>query len=146
MAAHRIGNYWPTCFGTTHLARNSMDGGTIIYLLDQKLLKDLKFATYSFENTSQGKFMLSIIFGYSKYYVDSLSENVKRGIRAKLDRGWKPNRPPTGYKNEPELRTIVSDPETFPNMKRLFEKAVTGFYTIAELERMLREQWGFRPP
>ena len=128
------------------LARNSMDGGTIIYLLDQKLLKDLKFATYSFENTSQGKFMLSIIFGYSKYYVDSLSENVKRGIRAKLDRGWKPNRPPTGYKNEPELRTIVSDPETFPIMKRLFEKAVTGFYTIAELERMLREQWGFRTP
>ena len=49
------------------LARNSMDGGKIIYLLDNKRLKDLKFATFTFENNPQGKFMLSIIFGYSKY-------------------------------------------------------------------------------
>ena len=128
------------------LARNAVDGGRIIHLLDCKRLLDLKFATSSFENNPQGKFMLSIIFGYSKYYVDSLSENVKRGLRAKLERGWKPNRPPTGYKNEPELRTIVSDAETFPIMKMLFENAVTGFYTVAELERMLREKWGFRTP
>jgi DNA invertase Pin-like site-specific DNA recombinase len=128
------------------LARNSVDGGQIIHLLDRNRLKDLKFATSSFENTPQGKFMLQIIFGYSKYYVDSLSENIKRGIRAKLERGWAPNKPPTGYKNEPELRTIIADPETFPIIKRLFEKAATGAYTVAELERMLREQWGFRTP
>lgn len=128
------------------LARNSVDGGRIIHLLDRKILLDLKFATSSFENNPQGKFMLQIIFGYSKYYVDSLSENVKRGIRAKLERGWQPNRPPTGYKNEPEFRTIVPNTETFPIMKKLFEKAVTGAYTITELERLLREQWGFRTP
>ncbi|OIQ90061.1 putative DNA-invertase from lambdoid prophage Rac [mine drainage metagenome] len=128
------------------LARNSVDGGRIIHLLDRNRLKDLKFATSSFENNPQGKFMLQIIFGYSKYYVDSLSENVKRGMRAKLERGWKPNKPPTGYKNEQELQTIVSDAETFPIMKKLFERAVTGSYTIAELERMLRMQWGFRTP
>ena len=73
------------------LARNSVDGGRIIYLLDKGQLKDLKFATFSFENNSQGKFMLSIIFGYSKYYVDSLSENVRRGMRAKVEKGWLPN-------------------------------------------------------
>jgi site-specific DNA recombinase len=50
------------------LARNSVDGGRIIYLLDNGKLKDLKFATLTFENNPQGKFMLSIIFGYSKYY------------------------------------------------------------------------------
>jgi hypothetical protein len=88
--------------------------------------------------------MLQIIFGYSKYYVDSLSENIRRGFRAKLERGWLPNKPPVGYKNEAEQRTIITDPETFPIMQRLFEKAVTGAYTVAELERMLREQWGFR--
>jgi site-specific DNA recombinase len=48
------------------LARNSVDGGRIIYLLDRQRLKDLRFATFSFENNPQGKFMLSIIFGYSK--------------------------------------------------------------------------------
>ena len=78
------------------LARNSIDGGRIIYLLDGSRLKDLRFATFSFENNSQGKFMLSIIFGYSKYYVDSLSENIRRGLRTKLQHGWLPGLAPAG--------------------------------------------------
>lgn len=45
------------------LARNSVDGGQLIYLLDQRKLADLKFQTFWFENTSQGKFMLNIAFG-----------------------------------------------------------------------------------
>ncbi|USN92714.1 MAG: recombinase family protein [Candidatus Nomurabacteria bacterium] len=60
------------------LARNSVDGGKIIYLLDVGKLKYLKFPTLWFENTPQGKFMLNIAFGQSKYYVDNLSENIRR--------------------------------------------------------------------
>src|ERR1017187_6740290 len=82
------------------LARNSIDGGRIIYLLDGSKLQDLRFATFSFENNSQGKFMLSIIFGYSKYYVDNLSENIRRGLRTKLQHGWLPGLAPAGYLNE----------------------------------------------
>jgi len=44
------------------LARNSIDGGKIIYLLDTGKLQDLKFPTFWFENTPQGKFMLNIPF------------------------------------------------------------------------------------
>ena len=128
------------------LARNSMDGGRIIYLLDRGRLKDLKFAQFTFESNSQGKFMLSIIFGYSKYYVDSLSENVKRGLRAKIERGWRPNKAPLGYKNEPELRTIVPDPDTYPALQALFHQATSGLYSMAALHRMLNLQWGFLTP
>lgn len=46
------------------LARNSVDGGQIIYLLDQTLLNYLRFPVFQFENTSQDKFMLSIMFGH----------------------------------------------------------------------------------
>ena len=63
------------------LARNSVDGGWIIHLLDRRVLKDLKFVSYSYEHSPQGMFMLQIMFGQSKYYVDNLSVNVKRGIR-----------------------------------------------------------------
>src|SRR3990167_3381533 len=66
------------------LARNSIDGGKIIYFLDTGQLQDLKFPTFWFQNTPQGKFMLNIAFGQSKYYVDNLSENVKRGLMQKL--------------------------------------------------------------
>ena len=62
------------------LARNSVDGGWIIHLLDRRVLKDLKFVSYSYEHSPQGMFMLQIMFGQSKYYVDNLSVNVKRGM------------------------------------------------------------------
>lgn len=115
------------------LARNSIDGGRIIYLLDQKRLKNLFFITYTFENNPQGKFMLSIIFGYSKYYVDSLSENVKRGNRTKVEKGWRPNRAPTGYLNDSASKTIVPDPDRFATVRRLFDLALTGIYSIKDL-------------
>ncbi len=82
------------------LARNSVDGGQIVYLLDQTHLQSLKFPTFWFENTSQGKFMLSIAFGQSKYYVDNLSENTKRGLRQKVRRGEFPGNAPVGYIND----------------------------------------------
>lgn len=115
------------------LARNSVDGGRLIYLLDQKVLKDLKFATFSFENSSQGKLMLSVLFGFSKYYVDSLSENVRRGNRAKLQRGWRPNHAPIGYRNDRETKTIIKDPERFSAVRKIFDLALTGEYSVRRL-------------
>jgi hypothetical protein len=50
------------------LARNSVDGGKIIYLLDTGKIKSLKFPRSWFENTPQGKLMLHNDFGFSKYY------------------------------------------------------------------------------
>lgn len=126
------------------LARNSVDGGRIIYLLDNGVLKDLRFATFSFENTSQGKFMLSIIFGYSKYYVDNLSENIRRGLRTKLEHGWLPGTPPAGYLNEPVLRTIVPDPERFPLLRRIWELMLTGTYSPRHILDLATNQWGLR--
>lgn len=124
------------------LARNSIDGGRVIYLLDRKQLKDLRFATFSFENNSQGKFMLSIIFGYSKYYVDSLSENVRRGNRAKYERGWLPNMPPVGYLNDREAKTIISDPERFPLVRRMWELMLTGAYSPRQIWEIAAFKWG----
>ena len=69
------------------LARNSVDGGKIIHFVDRGLIKALKFPTFWFEPTPQGLFMLQIAFGQSKYYVDSLRENVTRGMRQKVRNG-----------------------------------------------------------
>ncbi|MBU0676857.1 MAG: recombinase family protein [Verrucomicrobia bacterium] len=125
------------------LARNSVDGGRIIYLLDSGKLSALKFPTFWFDNTPQGKFMLNIAFGQSKYYIDNLSENVSRGIRQKLRRGEYPGQPPIGYLNEPRLRTIVVDEIKAPMIRRLFEVYATGDYTFSELHDEAK-QWGLR--
>jgi site-specific DNA recombinase len=125
------------------LARNSVDGGRIIFLVDTGILKDLRFSTYTFENTSQGKLMLSIVFGFSKYYVDSLSENVKRGNHTKVLLGWRPNMAPLGYLNDKETLTIVADPARFGLIRRLFELALTGLYSLRQL-RDETKRWDLR--
>lgn len=114
-----------------------MDGGRIIYLLDTGKLATLKFLTFWFESTPQGKFMLNIAFGQSKYYVDNLSENVRRGIRQKLRRGEFPGKPPIGYRNEPRLRPIVVDPDTAPLVRRMFETYATGRFTLKEVRQQV---------
>ena len=118
------------------LARNSIDGGRIIYLLDTEKLQDLKFPTFWFENTPQGKFMLSIAFGQSKYYIDNLSENIKRGVRQKLRRGEWPLKAPYGYLNEVKQRNIVIDPEKSKIVKKAFKLFLEG-KTFTEISKYM---------
>ncbi len=115
------------------LARNSLDGGKIIYFVDKGTIQDLKFPTYRFDNTAQGKFMLSIAFGQSKYYVDNLSENIKRGIRQKIRNGIFSGPAPVGYSNSPQYRTIIIDPIKAPLVRKMFELYATGEYSIDRL-------------
>ncbi len=121
------------------LARNSVDGGKIIHLLDTGTLHALKFPTFWFENTPQGKFMLSIAFGQSKYYVDNLSENVKRGIRQKLRRGEWPALAPVGYVNNLKSHTIDVDADKAPLVRKAFELYATGNYTLQNVSLAMKE-------
>ncbi|NCD26794.1 MAG: recombinase family protein, partial [Deltaproteobacteria bacterium] len=121
------------------LARNSIDGGQIIYLLDQTSLNFLRFPVFQFENTSQGKFMLSIMFGQSKYYVDNLSENTKRGLRARVRSGDFPSQAPFGYLNDTRTKTIVLDKRYSPLVKELFERYALGDQTMEKLAYFLQE-------
>src|SRR3989344_4199523 len=103
------------------LARNSVDGGKIIYLLDTGGLAGLKFPQFWYENTAQGKFMLNIAFGQSKYYVDNLSENTKRGLRQKVRRGEYPGLAPVGYLNDVRTKSIVVDKKKSVIIRKAFE-------------------------
>lgn len=78
------------------LARNSLDAGRIIWLIDTGKVLTLKFPNVPFENTASGKFMLGMMFSQSKHYVDNLSENIKRGQRQKLKNGIWPQMTPLG--------------------------------------------------
>ena len=115
------------------LARNSVDGGQIIYLLDNQKLGTLKFPSFWFENTSQGKFMLSIAFGQSKYYVDNLSENTKRGLRQKVRRGEYPSIAPFGYLNDIRNKTIIIDKRRAPIVIEAFELYARGDQTLESI-------------
>lgn len=130
------------------LARNSVDGGRIIFDLDQGKVMDLKFAGYTFENTPEGKWMLNIIFGQSKYFVDKLSKDVKRGLKEKVERGWRPGVAPIGYLNDRSdtkgNRTIIPDPERFPLVRKMWDLMLTGAYTPPQIVEIANNDWGLR--
>ena len=88
------------------LARNSIDGGRIIYAVDTTKIVSLRFPTFWFEPTPQGLFMLQVAFGQSKYYSDNLKQNVERGIRQKLRRGEWLALAPRGFLNNPKTKNI----------------------------------------
>jgi site-specific DNA recombinase len=119
------------------LARNSIDGGQVVYLLDQTHLRSLKFPTFWFENTSQGKFMLSIAFGQSKYYIDNLAENTKRGLRQKIRRGEFPGLAPIGYINDARVHIIVVDKRRAPIVRQAFELYALGDKRLVDIADFL---------
>ena len=84
----------------------------------------------------------TLAFGQSKYYVDSLSENVKRGIRQKLRRGVYPGLAPIGYLNDPKSRTVVPDPKRWKFIKRGLEEYSQGKHSMASLSKLMFS-WSF---
>ena len=127
------------------LARNSVDGGKIIYLLDTGKLSALKFNTFWFEPTPQGKFMLSISFSQSKYYVDSLSENTRRGLRQKARNGNFPCKAPLGYINDSRNKTIVVNKRIAPVITQAFEMYSMGDKSIKDITSFLQTQKVLNP-
>ena len=124
---------------TDRLSRNSIDGGRLIYLLDTGKLADLKFPTSVFDNSPSGKFFLSIALSNAKYYIDNLSENVRRGNRAKLRRGEWPGQKPFGYVYDHRLRNIVPEPKKAKIVKKTFETFATGRHTFKSISERLVE-------
>ena len=125
------------------LARNSIDGGKIIYLLDTGKLLDLKFPSFWFENSPQGKFVLNIAFGQSKYYVDNLSENVRRGLKQLLRNGVWPAKPPYGYIYNKPVKRQEMDPIKSKVIKEAFQKYASGEWTQTQISKSLFE-YGYK--
>ena len=119
------------------LARNSVDGGQIVYFLDIGNLASLKFPSHWFENTPQGKFSLSMAFVQSKYYVDSLSENTKRGLRQKVRMGIFPSQAPIGYINDSRTKTIVVEKKKSRVIRLAFERYTKGNQRLEDIANFL---------
>jgi hypothetical protein len=85
-------------------------------------------------------------FGMAKKYVDDLSDNVKRGFRAKLARGWMPGRPPLGYLNDKDTKTLVKDTKRFRLVRCMWDLLLSGNYTPNAIARIATTQWGLTTP
>jgi len=69
------------------LARNMKESGEIMDLVDNQIIVDLKFSSYTYNNDAGGKLTLSILFAMAKEFSDKLSEDTKRGNHKKISEG-----------------------------------------------------------
>lgn len=81
-------------------------------------------------------------FGQSKYYIDNLSENIKRGYREKLRKGLYPSFAPLGFLNNRQTRGIDPDPAK-AGFIRLAFKLYAGANHSLDLIASILEKQGF---
>jgi len=107
------------------LSRNAGDLGSLVDLMDQKLLVQIRTYGQAFTNTPSEKFLLMILCSQAKLENDNKSINVKRGLKTRVEMGLWPAPAPTGYFKEKRLdrkcETII-DPDRAPIIKQIFEK------------------------
>jgi DNA invertase Pin-like site-specific DNA recombinase len=125
------------------LARNPIDGAALIWAMELGQLREIVTPQRAFAGSSDDKFLMQLEFGIAKKYVDDLSENVKRGNRAKLRLGWLPGPAPLGYLNDRVNRTIVPDPERFELVRQLWQLVLAG-RPIPEILETAHKEWGLR--
>jgi site-specific DNA recombinase len=132
------------------LSRNSMDTGRLIYLFDLGKLREIVTPGQIFRNTPNDKFLLNLLCSQAKLENDNKSINIKRGLKAKADRGIYPAPAPVGYLNdratERGSRIIRKDPERFDLVRRIFDTMLEGIYAPLQIMRIANEQWGFTMP
>ena len=125
------------------LARNPVDGSALVWALDRGKIQEIVTPSSTYKNDSNAKFWMQLEFGMAKKYVDDLSDNVKRGNRTKLEKGWLPGLPPSGYINENKERIIVKDRERFPLVRKMWDLLLQG-HSVSKILDIANDEWGFR--
>ena len=135
------------CWKLDRLARNPVDGGSIIWAIKQHGIKVMTPAQ-SYAREDDNVILMYIEFGMAQKYVDDLSKNVKRGLKTKIENGWYPGIAPAGYLNHTNKltgeNTLIKDPERFPLIRRMWDLMLTGLYTPPKILEMANTEWGFR--
>lgn len=129
------------------LSRNAGDLGSLVDLMDQKKLVHIQTYGQTFSNSPNEKFLLMILCSQAKLENDNKSQNVKRGLRARVEMGLWPCSPLTGYtkfKRMDQKCESVIDPERAPVIKQMFEKVGYDGWSGRKLHHWLIHEVNFK--
>lgn len=123
------------------LSRNAGDLGSVVDLMDQQLLLEIRTYGQHFKNSPNEKFLLMILCSQAKLENDNKSINVKRGLRTRVEMGLWPGPAPTGYMKEKRMdrkcETLL-DPERAPIIKKMFEKVAYEHWSGRKIYNWLK--------
>ena len=129
------------------LSRNAGDLGSLVDLMDQKLLTEIRTNGQRFINSPNEKFLLMILCSQAKLENDNKSLNVKRGLKSRCEMGLRPGIPPTGYLNEKRTDRkcyALVDTERSPVIKQMFERVANEQWSGRKIYHWLRFDLNYR--
>ena len=124
------------------LSRNAGDLGSVVDLMDQKLLVEIRTYGQRFTNNPNEKFLLMILGSQAKLENDQKGVNVKRGLRARCEMGLWPAPAPTGFLNDKSRDKkchIIIDPRRGPIIKQMYEKVANESWSGKRIYHWLRD-------
>ncbi len=135
------------CWKLDRLSRNPPDSAQISWLLQRSEIQHIQTYGRSYY-PSDNVLMMAVEQGMANQYIRDLSTNVKRGLRAKLEKGDKPGIAPMGYRNtklaEKGSNTVEPDPERFDLVRQMWDLMLTGHRPPQIWDKM--NELGFRTP
>lgn len=129
------------------LSRNAGDLGSVVDLMDQGLLHEIRTYGQKFTNNPNEKFLLMILGSQAKLENDNKMVNVKRGLRARCEMGLWPSVPPTGYLSHSDRNKkceVVLDPQRSNVIKQIYEKVAYDGWSGRKLFYWLKDDIRFR--
>ena len=131
------------------LSRNAGDLGSVVDLMDEKLLVEIRTYGQQFRNSPNEKFLLMILCSQAKLENDNKSINVKRGLRTRCEMGLWPAPAPMGYLNEKRVDRkgyVLVDPERAPIIRQMFENVAYNNWSGHKLYHWLKFDLNFKTP
>ena len=129
------------------LSRNAGDLGSIVDLMDQKLLVEIRTYGQRFSNNPNEKFLLMILGSQAKLENDNKAVNVRRGLRTRCEMGMRPGVPPTGYLINPDRNKkceTIADPARGMVIKQIYEKVVHDGWSGRKIFHWLKDDIRFK--
>jgi len=124
------------------LSRNAGDLGSLVDLMDQGKLQEIKTYSQVFRNNPNEKFLLMILGSQAKLENDNRGINVKRGLKAKCQMGIRPGVAPLGYQNvinNNRISEVVPDPERAWVVQEMFKRVAEKGHSGRTIRKWLKE-------
>ncbi len=120
------------CWKVDRLSRNPTDSGHIQQLLQDEKIQHILAMDKSYY-PEDNSIVFSVEASQAAEYVRKLAVDTRRGMQSKAEKGHKPGVPPVGYLNDRFEKIVIADPDRFNLVRMLWDKMLTGTYSIAQL-------------